>query len=167
MGAVANREGSLNAGRVARVRLIRAPAVWIAALATVLRVACSLAFRLKDPAAACRALRSRTLLWPWLTRSSKLLLGTLAYNVFLIVAIQPVLRKLFPPLKPWEHVAGIFGGSTRTTYEHLVPIVGAAIWILANGLLFALLNRDLRKAHAPFADGGTIAPLDSRAGLLR
>jgi hypothetical protein len=167
MGAVADREGSLNAGRIARVRAIRALAMLMAALAATPRVVRWLASRLKDPVGVYRALRSRTLLWPWLSRSSKLLLGTLAYNVFLIVAIQPVLRKLFPPLKPWEHVAGIFGGSTRTTYEHLVPIVGATIWIVGNGLLFAFLNRDLRKAHAPFAEGGTITPLDSRARLVR
>ena len=109
-----------------------------------------------------RVLQSRQVIWPWLTRSYKLLLGTLAYNVFVLVFVQPLLRKWFPPLNPWEHVKGVFGGSTRTTFEELVPVVGTALWILGNGLIFALFSRDARDTHSTLAEGGAIAQLEPR-----
>ena len=111
-----------------------------------------------------RVLQSRQVIWPWLTRSYKLLLGTLAYNVFVLVVVQPMLRKWFPPLNPWEHVQGVFAGSTRTTFEELVPVVGTTIWILGNGLIFAVFNRDSgAPTHSVLAEGGTITQLDPRA----
>jgi hypothetical protein len=110
-----------------------------------------------------RAIQSRQVIWPWLTRSYKLLLGTLAYNVFVLLFVQPLLRKWFPPLNPWEHVKGVFAGSTRTTFEELVPVVGTTLWILGNGLIFALFNRDPRATLSTLAEGGAIAQLDPRA----
>jgi hypothetical protein len=119
--------------------------------------------RLKNPAQFLRVLQSRTVIWPWLVRSYKLLLGTLAYNVFVLVFVQPLLRKWFPPLKPWEHVKGVFGGSTRTTFEELVPVVGTTLWILGNALIFTLLNNSSRDTASTLAEGGAITRLDPRA----
>ena len=122
--------------------------------------------RLKDPAKFLRVLQSRKVIWPWLTRSYKLLLGTLAYNVFVLLVVQPMLRKWFPPLNPWEHVKGAFVGSSRTTFEDLVPVVGTTLWILGNGLIFALANRTNDTASA-LAEGGAITQLDSRVRASR
>lgn len=108
-----------------------------------------------------RVLQSRQLIWPWLTRSYKLLLGTLAYNVFVLVVVQPMLQKWFPPLNPWERVQGVFAGSTRTTFEELVPVVGTTLWILGNGLIFALFNGS-RDTRSTLAEGGAITQLEPR-----
>ncbi|HET6349727.1 MAG TPA: hypothetical protein VFH88_11655 [Candidatus Krumholzibacteria bacterium] len=97
--------------------------------------------------AAATTLRSRRVLWPWMTHTVKLLLGAAAYNVFALLVVQPLLRKWFPPLKPWEHITGIFG-HTRTTYDHLVPAVATAVWVVGNAFLLALMNRDLHRAEA-------------------
>jgi len=91
-------------------------------------------------------LRQRHFLWPWLTQSYKLVLGTLAYNAFVFVVVEPVLRRWFPPLKPWEHVTGIFGG-TRATYEDIGPTVATILWIAGNALIITLLNRRLQVAR--------------------
>jgi hypothetical protein len=109
------------------------------------------------------ALRTRAVLWPWMTQSVKLFIGTLAYNAFALVFVQPLLKKWFPPLKPWEHVTGLFGHS-RTTYQEVVPLVATALWILGNALLFALMNRNLRAAQATIAAGGTLTRLDPKPG---
>lgn len=106
-------------------------------------------------------LRSRALLWPWMTQSVKLLAGTVTYNAFALIVVQPLLRKWFPPLKPWEHVTGLFGHS-RTTYEELVPIVATTLWIFGNAFLFARMNTKLRPTQSTIAAGGTMTPLDPR-----
>jgi len=120
---------------------------------------------LRHPREAWCLLKTRRLLWPWLSCSVKLLIGTLAYNLFVLFAVQPLLRKWFPPLSPWEHVSGLFGG-TRMTYETLVPTVSAAIWIVGNGLLFALLGENLRKTHEAITQGAVV-PLDSTTRMIR
>lgn len=110
---------------------------------------------------ATAALRSRAVLWPWMTQSVKLFAGTLAYNAFALIVVQPLLRRWFPPLKPWEHVTGLFGHS-RVTYEEIVPLVATTLWILGNAFLFALMSRNLRQTQAAVAAGGSTAPLDAR-----
>lgn len=153
--------------RVARRLFVRALAGLLFAVSVGVRVVRLLLASLVHPSREFhRVLRSRKVLWPWLTRSSKLLIGTIAYNAFVLFLVQPLLRAWFPPLSPWEHVQGIFG-HTRTTYEHLVPIVSAAAWILGNGLLFAYLEGDLRKTQAVIAEGGAAAPLTSRTSIIR
>jgi hypothetical protein len=107
------------------------------------------------------ALRTRAVLWPWMTQSVKLFIGTLAYNAFALIVVQPLLKKWFPPLKPWEHVTGLFGHS-RMTYEEIVPAVATTLWIVGNALLFALMNRNLRQTQATIAAGGTMARLDPK-----
>ena len=111
-------------------------------------------------------LRARAVLWPWMTQSMKLYIGTLAYNAFALVVVQPLLKKWFPPLKPWEHVTGLFGHS-RTTYEEIVPVVATALWIIGNALLFALMNRNLRRTQATVAAGGAATTLDPRLRTSR
>jgi hypothetical protein len=106
-------------------------------------------------------LRSRAVLWSWMTQSMKLFIGTLAYNAFALIVVQPLLRRWFPPLKPWEHVTGLFGGA-RLTYEEIVPAVATTLWIAGNAMLFALMNRNLRGTQAAIATGGAMTPLDAR-----
>ena len=93
------------------------------------------------------ALVSRQVLALWMKKSSSLLLSTLIYNVVVIAVIRPLLRMFFPPLSPWENVKHFVGGSSRLTYNELLPYFGPAFWILGNGLLFALLNRNLKEAQ--------------------
>ena len=124
----------------------------------------SAAFALLSAGAAI--LRTRAVLWPWMTQSVKLYIGTLAYNAFALIVVQPLLKKWFPPLKPWEHVTGLFGHS-RTTYEEIVPVVATTAWIVGNALLFALMNRNLRQTQAAVAAGGAAASLDSRLHTSR
>jgi hypothetical protein len=111
--------------------------------------------------AATAAVRTRAVLWPWMTQSAKLFIGALAYNAFALIFVQPLLRKWFPPLKPWEHVSGLFGGA-RTTHEEIVPVVATVLWILGNALLFALMNRNLRSTQAAVAVGAAMTDLDPR-----
>ncbi len=150
---------------VARKRLIRTSAAVLAAVSAGLRAMPRVAAMLQHPREAWRALKTRRLLWPWLNCSVKLLIGTLAYNAFVLLVVQPLLRTWFPPLSTWEHVKGVFGG-TRTTYESLVPIVSAIIWIAGNGLLFALLGENLRKTHEAITQGAVV-PMDSTTRLIR
>jgi hypothetical protein len=112
------------------------------------------------------ALRTRKVLWPWMTHSMKQVIGLVAYNLFVLLLVQPLLRHWFPPLKPWEHVTGLFDGG-RTTYEELVPAVANTLWILGNALIFALMNRDLRRTQAAIASGGNMTQLDPRARTAR
>jgi len=93
-----------------------------------------------------------------MTESVKLIVGTLAYNVFALMVVQPLLRKWFPPLKPWEHVTGLFGHS-RTTYHEIVPVVATTLWIIGNALLLAMMNRNLRSSQAAIAAGGAMTRL--------
>ena len=111
--------------------------------------------------AGLASLRSRTVLGPWMSESAKLFAGTLAYNAFALVIVQPLLRKWFPPLKPWEHVTGLFGDS-RLTYEQIVPVVATTLWILGNALLVVMINRNWRNTRETIAAGGAMAPLDAR-----
>ncbi len=111
--------------------------------------------------ATASVLRTRAVLWPWMTQSVKLFIGTLAYNAFALIIVQPLLKKWFPPLKPWEHVTGLFGDS-RMTYEQIVPAVATTLWIVGNALLFALMNRNLRQTQATIAAGGTMTRLEPR-----
>lgn len=111
--------------------------------------------------AAALWLRSRAFLWPWMTESVKLFIGTLAYNLFALVIVQPLLKKWFPPLKPWEHVTGVFGHG-RTTYHEIVPLVATTLWIFGNALLLVLMKRNLRRADA-IASGGVATQVSTRA----
>jgi hypothetical protein len=122
-----------------------------------------LAAALAGASATTSALRTRAVLWPWMTQSVKLFIGTLAYNAFAFIVVQPLLKKWFPPLKPWEHVTGLFGHS-RMTYEQIVPVVATTLWIFGNALLFAMLNRNLRHTQAAIAAGGTMTRLEARPG---
>ncbi|HKW13649.1 MAG TPA: hypothetical protein VJS69_04100 [Candidatus Krumholzibacteria bacterium] len=110
------------------------------------------------------ALRSRAVLWPWMTQSVKLFIGTLMYNAFALIVVQPLLKKWFPPLKPWEHVTGALSGHSRTTYEQIVPLVATTLWIMGNALLFALMNRNLRRTQETIAAGGVMTRLEPRPG---
>jgi hypothetical protein len=114
--------------------------------------------------ATTAALRTRAVLWPWMTQSVKLFLGTLTYNAFALIVVQPLLKKWFPPLKPWEHVTGVLSGHSRTTYEQVVPIVATTMWILGNALLFALMNRNLRRTQETIAAGGAMTRLQPKPG---
>jgi hypothetical protein len=107
------------------------------------------------------ALRSRPVLGSWMTESAKLFAGTVAYNVFALVIVQPLLRRWFPPLKPWEHVTGLVGHS-RLTYVQIVPVVATTLWILGNALLIVLMNRNLRATRETIAAGGAMASLEPR-----
>jgi hypothetical protein len=122
-----------------------------------------LAAALAWASATISALHTRAVLWPWMTQSAKLFIGTLTYNAFALVVVQPLLKKWFPPLKPWEHVSGLFGHS-RTTYEQIVPVVATTLWILGNALLFALMNRNLRQTQATIAAGGAMNRLEPGPG---
>jgi hypothetical protein len=93
------------------------------------------------------ALWSKPVLRAWFSRSTNLLIGTLAYNLFVIVVLQPILANLFPPLNGWEHVRSVFTGHSRYTYKDLLPYVGPVIWVVGNGLCFAMLNRNLHEAQ--------------------
>ena len=126
----------------------------------------SLAVVLAFGSSAVAVLRTRAVLWPWMTQSVKLFIGTLAYNAFALIFVQPLLRKWFPPLKPWEHVTGLFGNS-RMTYEEIVPAVATTLWILGNALLVVLMNRNLRQTQATIAAGGAATGLDSRLRTSR
>jgi hypothetical protein len=107
------------------------------------------------------AIRQRTVLGSWMTESAKLFVGTIAFNLFSLLIVQPLLRRWFPPLKPWEHVSGLFG-NTRTTYEEIVPAVATTLWILGNALLIVLMNRKMRATRESIATGGAITQLDVR-----
>jgi len=110
---------------------------------------------------AIMAIRQRTMLGSWMTESAKLFVGTIAFNLFSLLIVQPLLRRWFPPLKPWEHVSGLFG-NTRTTYEEIVPAVATTLWILGNALLIVLMNRKMRATRESIATGGAITQLDVR-----
>lgn len=110
--------------------------------------------------ATTSALRARALLWPWMTQSVKLFIGTLTYNAFALIVVEPLLKKWFPPLRPWEHVTGALSGHSRTTYEQIVPVVATTLWILGNALLFALMKRNLRPTQATIAAGGAMTRLE-------
>lgn len=123
-----------------------------------------LAFVLALASSGVDALRSRAVLWPWMTQSVKLFLGTLAYNAFALLFVQPLLRRWFPPLKPWEHVTGLLGDS-RLTYQEIVPVVATTLWILGNALLVVLMNRNLQNTRETIAAGGAMtADLRPRPG---
>ena len=94
-----------------------------------------------------RAITSKHILRIWFSQSAKLLWGTLIYNAFVILVLQPILRRFFPPLSGWEHVRRVFTGSSRYTYTDIVPYLGPTVWILGNGFLFAFLNRSLHEAQ--------------------
>ncbi len=132
--------------RLAKGIGIRALAALLIIVAAAVTASIRLAKRLERPDEVIAALRARKFFWPWLTHSYKLVLGTLAYNAFVFVVVEPVLRQWFPPLKPWEHLQGIFG-STRTTYDEILPTVATALWIAGNALVIVLLNRRLQVAR--------------------
>ena len=94
-----------------------------------------------------RAVISKRIFRVWLAHSANLLWGTLAYNAFALFVLEPILRKFLPPLSGWEHVKRIVTGTSRYTYGDVLPYVGPTIWILGNGFLFALLNRNLLEAQ--------------------
>lgn len=132
--------------RTAKLMGIRMLVVLLSATGVAVRALLSFLKKLSSPADVLRELRSRSLLWPWFTHSTKLVLGTLAYNTFVFVLVEPILRRWFPPLKPWEQVQGVFG-STRTTYQDIVPVVATVLWIAGNALVITLLNRRLQVAR--------------------
>ena len=131
--------------RAAKLAGIRTLVVLLSATGAAVR-ALLVFLKKRSPGQVLRDLRSRSVLWPWFTHSTKLVLGTLAYNTFVFVFVEPILRRWFPPLKPWEHVQGVFG-STRTTYEDIVPAVATVLWIGGNALVITLLNRRLQVAR--------------------
>jgi hypothetical protein len=142
------------AGALPGVEAIRVAWLFCLRSATVILTAAGAAalalfalLKKQSPGELVRDLKSRRVLWLWLTQSGKLLMGALAYNAFVLLAVQPILRKWFPPLKPWEHLQGVFAGSTRTTYEDIVPAVATALWIAGNALVITLLNRRLQVAR--------------------
>lgn len=130
--------------RIAKLWVIRALALLTTIMGAVALLTIQLLKKLRHPATWVAGLRDRALLWPWLTHSTKLVLGTLAYNAFVFLLVEPILRRWFPPLKPWEHVQGVFAGSTRTTYDDILPVVATALWIAGNALVITLLNRRLQ-----------------------
>ena len=134
---------------------------WDASRMTRYHIIRPLAAALAWASAMASMLRTRAVLWPWMTQSVKLFVGTLAYNAFALIIVQPLLKKWFPPLKPWEHVTGLFGHS-RMTYEEVVPAVATTLWIVGNALLFSLMNRNLRQTQATIAAGGAMTRLDPR-----
>lgn len=151
---------------MARRLVIRTLAAFLALCSRGLRAAASWLADLGRPADILAALRSRRVLWPWMTHSVKQVIGLVAYNLFVLLLVQPLLRQWFPPLKPWEHVTGVFDGG-RTTYEELVPAVANTLWILGNALIFALMNRDLRRTQAAIAAGGNMTQIEPRRGVAR
>lgn len=134
--------------RIAKLMGIRALAWLITMVGALALLSIQLLKRLRHPAKLLTGIRDRALLWPWLTHSTKLVLGTLAYNAFVFLLVEPILRQWFPPLKPWEHVQGVFAGSTRTTYDDIVPTVATVLWIAGNALVITLLNRRLQVTRA-------------------
>jgi hypothetical protein len=136
----------LRASRLVGIRTLAALLVAVGALVIV-----SIRFlkKLHHPMAMVDEIKKRTVLWPWLANSYKLILGTLAYNAFVFLVVEPILRRGFPPLKPWEHVTGVFAGSTRTTYEEIAPLIATVLWIAGNALVITLLHGNRRQ---PVAD---------------
>jgi len=125
-----------------------------ACLAVIMWVGRTLISLLDAPARSIQAFGSRKVVRLWFRKSFALLLGTLAYNLFALLILTPLLRKFFPPLSPWEQVRGFVGASTRATYRDLLPYIGPGLWILGNGLLFALLNQNLLEAQKTVKKGG-------------
>ena len=119
-------------------------AIISAGLLSGLRIAASY---ISEAVLSLQVLRSKQVYQLWLKKSVSLLLGSLAYNLFVILILVPILRLWFPPLSGWEHVRSFFTGAHRSTYQDLLPYVGPTIWILGNGFWFALLNRNLREAR--------------------
>ena len=124
--------------RVLAVLLTAAGALAVAVL-RVLR-------RAPSPSDVTAGIRNRAIVLPFLGHSAKIVLGTLAYNAFVFLVVEPILRIWFPPLKPWEHVASLFG-SSRTTYDDVAPTVATILWIAGNALVITLLNRRLQVAR--------------------
>jgi hypothetical protein len=141
----------MEALRIARLVGIRVLAAILVAVGVAVVTSIRLIQCLRTPRASLQRLRTRRVLWPWITNSYRLVLGTLAYNLFVFLLIEPILRRWFPPLSPWEHVQGVFSGSTRTTYEQVVPAVATTLWIAGNALVVTFL-RSQRRSPAP-ADG--------------
>lgn len=137
----------MEAFRIAKLWGLRALALLITIVGALALLSIQVLKKLRPPAMWVTGLRDRALLWPWLTHSTKLVLGTLAYNVFVFLLVEPILRRWFPPLKPWEHVQGVFAGSTRTTYDDILPVVATALWIAGNALVITVLNRRLQVAR--------------------
>jgi hypothetical protein len=130
--------------RAAKLIGIRALVVLLTTAGAAIRALLLFLKKRPSPGELLREIRSRRFIWPWLTHSSKLVAGTLAYNAFVFLLVEPILRKWFPPLKPWEHVQGVFAGATRATYEDIVPAAATALWIGGNALVITLLNRRLQ-----------------------
>lgn len=141
----------MEAIRVARLFCIRVATVLLTAAGTAALALFAL-LKKRSPGELLRDLKARSVLWPWLTHSSKLVAGTLAYNAFVFLLVEPILRRWFPPLKPWEHVQGVFTGSTRTTYEQIVPTVATMLWIAGNAFVIVRLgdrSRQRRSSNSP------------------
>jgi hypothetical protein len=142
----------MEALRIARLVGIRVLAAILVAGGVLVVASISVTKALCKPRESFQQLRTRKVLWPWLTNSYRLVLGTLAYNAFVFLLIEPILRRWFPPLSPWEHVQGVFSGSTRTTYEQMVPAVATGLWIAGNALVVTLLRGNARRSPAPAED---------------
>jgi len=139
----------MEALRIARLIGIRVLAAILVAGGVAVVTTIRLVQGLRSPRESLQRLRTRRLLWPWLTNSYRLVLGTLGYNLFVFLLIEPILRRWFPPLTPWEHVQGVFSGSTRTTYEQVVPAVAMTLWIAGNAMVVTLLRGSPRRSSAP------------------
>lgn len=136
----------MGALRIARLMSLRLLAALLAAAGVLVVWILRLLKRAPSPSEIRTGVRDHAMVMPFLGHTAKIVLGTLAYNAFVFLIVEPVLRIWFPPLKPWEHVAGLFG-SARTTYDDVAPTVATILWIAGNALVITLLNRRLQVAR--------------------
>lgn len=132
--------GALRIARLMSLRVLAALLTAAGALAVWILRALK---RAPSPSGVRTGVRDHAIVMPFLGNTAKIVLGALAYNAFVFLVVEPILRIWFPPLKPWEHVAGLFG-SSRTTYDDVAPTVATMLWIAGNALVITLLNRRLQ-----------------------
>ncbi len=98
-------------------------------------------------------LKSHELFQLWFKESKNLFIEVIAFNLFAFLIVNPVLRRMFPPLSGWEKFKEVFTGSARLTYMEIAPITAKVIWIIGNGFLLAMIHRRLsRKKFSPSAE---------------
>lgn len=136
----------MGALRIARLMSLRVLAALLTAAGVLAVWILRVLKRAPSPSEVRTGVRDHAIVMPFLGHTAKIVLGTLAYNAFVFLIVEPILRLWFPPLKPWEHVAGLFG-SSRTTYDDVAPTVATILWIAGNALVITLLNRRLQVAR--------------------
>ncbi len=136
----------MGALRVAQLLALRVLAALLTAAGIVAVWVLRALKKAPSPSEVRTGVRDHAIVLPFLGHTAKIVLGTLAYNAFVFLIVEPILRIWFPPLKPWERVTGLFG-SSRTTYEDVVPAVATVLWIAGNALVITLLNRRLQVAR--------------------